>query len=69
MVLGVKGPPSTTTHRPAEGATSGSLWDSLEMFNMETFPYDVTANDLGDLWGDSDLDQVSPVRTRAVKHA
>lgn len=43
---------------PERALGSGSVWDSLQMFNMETFPYDVTANALDELWGDSDLDQV-----------
>lgn len=43
---------------PERALGSGSVWDSLQMFNMETFPYDVSANALDELWGDSDLDQV-----------
>lgn len=54
MVLGLK----NTTSAASGGLGSGSVWDSLQMFNMDTFSYDVTANDLQDLWGDSELDQV-----------
>ncbi|KAG8271925.1 hypothetical protein J6590_051956 [Homalodisca vitripennis] len=53
MVQDLKG----LSDRDHRALGSGSVWDSLQMFNMETFSYDVTANDLGDLWGDSDLDQ------------
>uniref|UniRef100_A0A1B6G2A8 BZIP domain-containing protein n=2 Tax=Proconiini TaxID=565685 RepID=A0A1B6G2A8_9HEMI len=57
MVQDLKG----LSDRDHRALGSGSVWDSLQMFNMETFSYDVTANDLGDLWGDSDLDQMSEV--------
>lgn len=52
MVLSLKSSPPSPPR-------SDSVWD-IQMFNMETFSYDVSANDLGDLWGDSDFgDQVN----------